>query len=134
MQQRERSADPRRPRRCPPNTATPDDGEGSVLGRRCREGQLSISPAMNFSTLSLAWSSGYWTGGDFMKYEDAEYTGPPMPRSLAILAARTASMITPAEFGESHTSRLYSMFSGTSPNARPSSRTYAHLRSSSHGT
>ena len=43
-------------------------------------------------------------------------------------------MITPAEFGESQTSSLYSRFSGTSPNARPSSRTYAILRSSSHGT
>ena len=46
-----------------------------------------------------------------------------MPRSLAIFAARTASMMTPAEFGESHTSSLYSRFSGTSPKARPSSRT-----------
>ena len=69
-----------------------------------------------------------------MKYELAEITGPPMPRSSAILAARTASMITPAELGESHTSSLYSRLSGTSPNARPSSRTYAILRSSSHGT
>ena len=42
-------------------------------------------------------------------------------------------MMTPAELGESHTSSLYSRFSGTSPNARPSRRTYAHLRSSSHG-
>ncbi|SLJ65799.1 Uncharacterised protein [Mycobacteroides abscessus subsp. abscessus] len=50
-------------------------------------------------------------------------TGPPMPRSLAILAARTASMMMPAEFGESHTSSLYSRFSGTSPKARPSRRT-----------
>ena len=46
-----------------------------------------------------------------------------MPRSMAIFAARTASMITPAEFGESQTSSLYSRLSGTSPNARPSSRT-----------
>ena len=30
-------------------------------------GQKSISPAMNFSTLSRASSSGYCTGGDFMK-------------------------------------------------------------------
>src|SRR5664279_938066 len=86
-------------------------------------GQKSISPAMNFSTLSRASSSGYCTGGDFMKYDDADSTGPPTPRSLAILAARTASMITPAEFGESHTSSLYSRLSGTSPNARPSRRT-----------
>ena len=40
-----------------------------------------------------------------------------MPRSLAILAARTASMMMPAEFGGSHTSSLYSRFSGTSPKA-----------------
>ena len=38
-----------------------------------------------------------------------------MPRSLAIFAARTASMMTPAEFGESHTSSLSSAFSGVSP-------------------
>jgi len=42
-----------------------------------------------------------------MKYEAAERIGPPIPRSLAILGARTASMITPAEFGESQTSSLY---------------------------
>ena len=28
---------------------------------------FTVFPAMNFSTLSRAWSSGYWTGGDFMK-------------------------------------------------------------------
>ena len=49
--------------------------------------------------------------------------GPPMPRSLAILQARSASMMTPAEFGESHTSSLYSRLSGTSPKERPSRRT-----------
>src|SRR5436189_1737101 len=75
---------------------------------------------MNFSTASKASSSAYCSGGDFMKYEDAESSGPAMPRSSAILAARTASMITPAELGESHTSSLYSRFSGTSPKARPS--------------
>src|SRR5215469_9242411 len=92
------------------------------------------SPRMNFSTASRASSSLYCSGGDFMKYDAAETTGPPMPRSLAIFAARTASMITPAEFGESQTSSLYSRFRGVSPNDRPSSLTYAHLRSSSHGT
>src|SRR5215213_6284998 len=89
---------------------------------------------MNFSTASCASESAYCTGGDFMKYDDADRIGPPMPRSRAILAARTASMMTPAELGESHTSSLYSRFSGVSPNDLPSSRTYAHLRSSSHGT
>ena len=58
-----------------------------------------------------------------MKYEDAESTGPPTPRSFAIFAARSASMMTPAELGESQTSSLYSRLSGTSPNARPSRRT-----------
>ena len=43
-------------------------------------------------------------------------------------------MITPAEFGESHTSSFNSRFNGTSPKLRPSKRMYAHLRSSSHGT
>ena len=69
-----------------------------------------------------------------MKYDDAERIGPPMPRSLAIFAARMASMMMPAEFGESHTSSLYSSESGTSPKLRPSRRTNAHLRSSSHAT
>lgn len=69
-----------------------------------------------------------------MKYAEAASTGPPSPRSLAIFAARSASMITPAEFGESQTSSFSSAFSGTSPNVRPSSRMYVHFRSSSHGT
>ncbi len=58
-----------------------------------------------------------------MKYDEGDTTGPPMPRSLAIFAARTASMMTPAELGESHTSSLYSRFSGVSPKDFPSSRT-----------
>ena len=78
---------------------------------------------MNASSSARPWSSGICTGGDFMRYVDAERIGPPMPRSRAILAARTASMMMPALFGESQTSSLYSRFSGTSPNARPSSRT-----------
>ena len=57
-----------------------------------------------------------------------------MPWSIASLAQRTASMTTPAEFGESHTSSFSSTFSGTSPNAVPSRRMCAHLRSVSHGT
>ena len=52
-----------------------------------------------------------------------------MPRSRATLAQRTASMITPAELGESQTSSLSSRLSGTSPKFRPSIRMYAHLRS-----
>ena len=81
----------------------------------------------------MASASRYWIGGLFMKYEDAARSGPPMPRSIAILAARTASMMTPAEFGESHTSSLTSALSGTSPKERPSTRMYAHLRSVSQG-
>ena len=34
------------------------------------------------------------TGGDFMKYDEAERIGPPMPRSLAIFAARIASSVS----------------------------------------
>src|SRR2546423_1303219 len=69
-----------------------------------------------------------------MKYADGPSNGPPMPRSSASLAQRTASMITPAELGESHTSSLSSTLSGTSPKFRPSRRMYAHLRSGNHGT
>ena len=58
----------------------------------------------------------------------------PKPLSLAIFAQRRASMITPAEFGESQTSSLSSMLRGTSPKFRPSSRMYAHLRSSNQPT
>ena len=43
-------------------------------------------------------------------------------------------MTMPAEFGESHTSSFISTVSGTSPNAWPSTRMWAHLRSVSHGT
>ena len=58
-----------------------------------------------------------------MKYVAAERIGPPTPRSLAILAQRIASMMMPAELGESHTSSLYSRLKGTSPKAEPSRRT-----------
>src|SRR4051812_45514305 len=116
----------------PALTELPGPGRGStvrldaVLPRQVRltgRDQLSTSPRMKFSTASYASESEYWTGGDFMKYEEAELIGPPIPRSFAILAARTASMITPAELGESQTSSLYSRLSGTSPKARPSRRT-----------
>src|SRR5437016_839087 len=112
-------------------TRSPYDGSAELA---VELSQRSTSPLMNDSTASRAWSSKYWTGGDFMKYDDADRIGPPMPRSRAIFAQRSASMMTPAEFGESQTSSLYSRFSGTSPKARPSSRTYAHLRSSSQAT
>ena len=91
-------------------------------GRPAEVFQRSTSPRMNASTASRASWSLYCTGGDFMKYDDADRIGPPIPRSRAIFAARTASMMTPAEFGESQTSSLNSAFSGMSPNARPSSR------------
>ena len=44
------------------------------------------------------------------------------PRSSASLAQRTASMTTPAEFGESQTSSFSSTLSGTPPNVVPSIR------------
>src|SRR5918998_5236217 len=88
----------------------------------------------NSSTRRRASSSWYCTGGDFMKYADGPRRGPPTPRSRATLAQRTASMMTPAELGESQTSSLSSTLRGTSPKLRPSRRMYAHLRSSSHGT
>ena len=69
-----------------------------------------------------------------MKYDDAAEQRAADAAVHGDLGARIASMMTPAEFGESQTSSLYSRFSGTSPKARPSSRTKAHLRSSSHAT
>jgi hypothetical protein len=53
---------------------------------------------------------------------------------MAILQQRMASITTPAEFGESHTSSFSSMLIGWSPNPRPSRRMCAHLRSASQGT
>src|SRR5262249_42601820 len=102
--------------------------------RATRQGPGGHSPRMKASTASRASSSLYCTGGDFMKYDEADSSGPATPGSLAIFAARIASMMTPAELGESHTSSLYSSERGTSPKLRPSSRTNAHLRSSSHAT
>src|SRR5215211_1756482 len=76
----------------------------------------------NSSTSSRASSSRYWMGGLFMKYADGPSNGPPMPRSWATLQQRRASMMTPAELGESHTSSLSSTLRGTSPKLRPSTR------------
>ena len=104
----------------------PGSGPGQPLFRRL-DGETGrrdhSSPRMKASTRARPSSSGSCTGGDFMRYDDAEMIGPPMPRSLAIFAARIASMMMPAELGESQTSSLYSRLSGTSPNARPSRRT-----------
>ena len=55
------------------------------------------------------------------------------PRSIAILQLRMASMTTPAEFGESHTSSFSSTLIGWSPKLRPSMRMWAHFRSASQG-
>src|SRR3954468_18398196 len=90
--------------------------------------------AMNSSVSSRACESGTCTGGDFMRYEDGPVRVPPTPLLSASLQQRTASVTIPAEFGESHTSSLSSTFRGTSPNAWPSTRMCAHLRSVSHGT
>ncbi len=57
-----------------------------------------------------------------------------MPLLSASLISRTASMTTPAEFGESQTSSFSSTLSGTSPKALPSRRMCAHLRSVSQAT
>ena len=57
-----------------------------------------------------------------------------MPRSSAIFAQRTASITTPAELGESHTSSFTSALMGTLPKPVPSMRMWQNLRSASHGT
>jgi hypothetical protein len=51
---------------------------------------------MNSSTSFLASLSLYCTGGDFMKYELGASSAPPMPRSSASFAQRTASITMPA--------------------------------------
>src|SRR5205823_14320587 len=89
---------------------------------------------MKRSVSSRASSSRICFGGDFIRYELGASSAPAMPLFRASLAVRTASMTIPAELGESHTSSFSSQFSGTSPNAVPSMRMYAHLRSVSHGT
>src|SRR5262249_36486709 len=89
---------------------------------------------MNRSVASNASSSATCVGGDFMRYELGPSSAPATPLFSASFARRTASMTIPAEFGESQTSSLSSMFSGTSPKDEPSMRMYAHLRSVSHGT
>src|SRR5207245_7502237 len=100
---------------------------GRILARRA-----VYAPEANSSTMRCASSSWYCTGGDFMKYADGPSNGPPMPRSSATFAHRTASMITPAEFGESQTSSLSSTLRGTSPKLQPTRRMYAHCRSCGH--
>src|SRR5699024_9194851 len=55
-------------------------------------GQRSISPARNASRRARPTQSCICSGGDFMQYVDAAWIGPPTPRSLAIFAARSASM------------------------------------------
>ena len=69
-----------------------------------------------------------------MKYADAGSTAPANPLSIAIFAERIASIATPAELGLSSTSSFNSTFNGTSPQDVPSSRIYAHFRSSNHAT
>src|SRR5207237_8147136 len=61
-------------------------------------------------------------------------SGPPMPRSSAILQQRIASIATPALFGESSTERRISRFIGTSPNPRHSMRRKHTLLSFCQGT
>src|SRR4029079_16828112 len=86
-----------------------DAGPGPAMsgsGARTWSAQERVthsSPAMKASTRRRPSSSGSCTGGLFIRYDDAEMIGPPRPRSLAIFAARSASMMMPAEFGESQT-------------------------------
>src|ERR1700729_1995462 len=94
----------------PPRGPRGGAGPAGRAGSGRDPGQRSTSPRMNLSTASRATSSPYCSGGDFMKYDAADRIGPPIPRSRAILAARTASMITPAELGASQTSSRYSRF------------------------
>ncbi len=49
-------------------------------------------------------------------------SGPLMPWSIASFTQRTASITTPAEFGESQTSSFSSQLSGTFPKVVPSMR------------
>lgn len=77
---------------------------------------------MKSSVRLRASSSVYCTGGVFMKYEAGAVMGPFSPRSSAIFAQRTASITTPAELGESHTSSFSSRLSGTLPKVVPSMR------------
>src|SRR5690242_6561779 len=65
---------------------------------------------MNSSTMRRACSSVYWTAGDFMKYAEGPSSSPPTPASFDSLAQRSASITTPAEFGESQTSNFSSTF------------------------
>ena len=75
---------------------------------------------MKSSTIVLATSSVYWTGGDLMKYADGPRMGPLSPLSLAILQHLIASITTPAELGLYQTSNFNYNFRGTSPKLVPS--------------
>ena len=86
------------------------------------EKQSELCALIRFKFCKVFSSERYCSGGDFIKEDEGEIKGPAMPRSIAILAQRTASMITPAELGESQTSSFSSKFRGTSPKARPSIR------------
>ena len=91
-------------------------------GEACVPGGFSVptsvsesSPLMKASTRSRPTSSGIWWGGLFMKYADGATSVPLSPRSSPSLRQRIASVMTPAELGESQTSSFSSALSGTSP-------------------
>ena len=69
-----------------------------------------------------------------MKYAEGAGNGPDKPRSNASFAQRTASITTPAEFGESHTSSFISSLSGTSPNGHSDPIERTSPRNSSHSS
>ena len=76
-------------------------GEGSTDRRFAPDAGVLQELLANSSTIRYASSSWNCTGGDFMKYDDGPMRGPPRPRSRPIRAQRRASMMTPAELGES---------------------------------
>ena len=71
--------------------------------------------AMNDSTNCCATSSGYWTGGDFMKYADGPMSGPETPRSMASFPHRTASMTTSGRSDAEMVTRPEKFFSRSVP-------------------
>ena len=115
-----------------------DHGQDAHATLRIRQGAYlphwTKDGATYSITFRLASSSVNWIGGDFIKYEDGSISGPALPLSNPIFAQRIASIITPAELGESQTSNLSSMFKGASPKLVPSSLILAHFRSSNQGT
>src|SRR3989304_543000 len=75
---------------------------------------------MNPSSSFLASGSFFFFGGFFIKYAQADITGPPMPLSRASLANLIASITIPAAFALSSTSSLTSILYGVFAHSLPS--------------